>query len=353
MNYMHTQNLGSILGLALALAGSGCDCGTVGFGDAVASTGASASTTSAGTATGTTSGGETAASGKCCEQLDVLFVVDQTTYPDAECYEDKLVEALVVYPKEAYAALADNVESYHVGYAYAQAGVPNPRPCQGLGALSRGPEPNDLWKEGCLAPLQGRPFLAGEDIDGREKFTSLLFCLMSLGPSVPLASPRPIEAMIEGSAVDNSAPGACNDGFARPQAPLLLFILTSDDHDPEDEDFVPDDQGSDQDQWWHILQTRRGFPAGDVVAGKDRTGLIRVSRLGSGQLRGCEAKETPSLDHFVHYFDPDNVRSYELCDLNDPDYADKGCGTSEGAPPAAFREFLTASLQELVCSLCD
>lgn len=292
---------------------------------------------------------ETGEHSKCCAQMDLLFLVDQSWYPKAECFEDKLVSSLALFPHEGYDTLENNIESYHIGYTFTS-DIPNQPPCQAMGSLSRGIVDVDA-PEGCV-PKLGGPFIDGEKVGNYHQFTNHLFCIMSLGGGEDIPSPRPVEAMIRAAAVSNSAPGACNEGFARSQAPLLIFALTSDDQDPE-EDFLPPLEGPDKDNWWRILQEARGFDDGDVITGRERTGLILVSAPPDSQNPACTAEPVDRLGDFTGFFNPDKIRFYDLCDLNSPEYQDLGCGTYEGQPADAFRSFLLNSLEELICSLCE
>ncbi|MBK7827989.1 hypothetical protein [Nannocystis sp.] len=215
----------------------------------------------------------------------------------------------------------------------------NPEACRGIGDLAVG-RSNDHCVE---AVLGGLSYLASETIQGDEnKFWSGLLCILAAGtvPEWPEQDdPQPIKAVLEALTPEKSQPGGCNDGFARPAAPLLVLLFTNADQAPLQDPWSPMPQG-----WGSDLVMLRG-------PGKayDRIGVVTI--VGPDILADpgvCQAAAPEKLLEFSDIFDPMQTRRYDICSLKHPDKCQ--ANTDDALVPAT--EFLEESLRNVTCAIC-
>ncbi len=158
-------------------------------------------------------GGVGGVGGSCyCPAVDFLFVVDNT--PSIMGYVEALTSTLQAAP-----AMVEAIEvacSYHIGVVTPTPQLNNPEGCQQLGALSR----RDANETAC--EMNNGRFLTEADHD---EMIPLFGCLMIVGTQDD-DDERPIESVFEAIGDEINASGGCNEGFFRPDAPLVTVIIS-------------------------------------------------------------------------------------------------------------------------------
>ena len=252
---------------------------TAGAGGAGAG-GGQGGTTSGGGAGGGAGGGSTCD----CEQLDLLLVIDNT---DAI---DEFVTTLTPNMLElatSLQALQSRFCSMHIGAVTSRVQPQNPAPCDNqLGALSRRNSGN------VPCSLANGRFATEED-----DLATAMLCLVNPGTQ-GLGDERPIEAVLAALSPELNAPGACNEGFFRPGAPLLIALISS----------VDDDNSTGDPATWFT----------DLVAlnEDDASRIASIGIIGPITTEGgCAAEASPRLHSFLGQHDLDNQAAINICDL--------------------------------------
>ena len=189
-----------------------------------------------------------------CKKVDILYVIDNS--PSMYDEQQTLIANFGTFVQEMQAAL-EKVADYHIGVIttdnYAEEGflddstdvvnasVPA---CQFLGGM-------------VVESQQGlcTPFAAGFNyITEADVLAAKFACVANVGEDGD-SDERVGDALIGALAPENQAPGQCNEGFLRPDALLILVILT-DENDSSDTD--PDD-------WYAAVLAAKGKPENVVV----------------------------------------------------------------------------------------
>jgi hypothetical protein len=156
-----------------------------------------------------------------CTKVDLLFVVDNSGSMANE--QDNLAASVPGFVAAIEARLALE-EQWHVGVITTDPYVHNSPPCSAvLGALVdrvRGPTPQQ--------PQSCGPFAEGRYLSGADDLGAGVECVMRVGV---YGSPeeRVGDAIVAALAPELRAPGACNAGFFRDDALLVLVIITDED----------------------------------------------------------------------------------------------------------------------------
>ncbi len=192
------------------------------------STGDAASTTTGDSSTTASVVDSSSSGGACgvgdCTDVDLLIVLD--TSPSMYQWLLPLagsIDSLVSLVSAEFAPLC----TFHVGVTTGEL-VPDAiaPPCDSVGSLLRVPDT-------CSATLAGQPWVGSEMTD-IETAAEIMRCMLL---DVGLNGPND-EHMLEAlrSSVDpaNNEAGACNEGFRRPDANLMIVYL-SDEDDPTDQ----------------------------------------------------------------------------------------------------------------------
>jgi hypothetical protein len=289
---------------------------------------------------------ERPASGRCCAELDILFVIDQSLSMEEQCVEESLVLALVGAYQEIFAAIAGNVDSFHIGLTTASILPENPAECRDMGALLRGKLGDECYE----TKVHGTPYL-DERQENAAQLSEAIFCLAKAGTvgdgPVEQANARPVEAMLAALDPARSAPGGCNEGFVRPGAPLLTFMFTNSDQ----ANFLPKEDGSNPYLWWEQLLALRGLDFGE---GQKRLGMMMVA--GPDQLpppEVCEAARPEALSAFHVNFSEDLRRRHDICQVRPPKLGTKACQAADAEKVAALRQFIVQGFEEMICELCE
>ncbi len=205
---------------------------TTGDGSTSSSTGEPATSSSESTSTGMSETTSSSSTGPACgvdgacTDLDILLLVDTSDSMSQWLIplSNSLPDLFALFDAEV-----SNVCSFHVGIANADR-IPdsNPAECQYAGALIRRPSE--------CSDIEGAPPYYSNEIDGKatDAFAALQCTLLSEGFSGS-DDEYMLEAMLGALNPDNNAPGACNDGFRRPDANLVVLYV-SDENDPTPSD---------------------------------------------------------------------------------------------------------------------
>ncbi len=135
---------------------------------------------------------------------------------------------------DSVAQAVEEVDSYHVGVTTTDAYVGNPAGCRELGALVTSTAGFDSSAAMC------GPYAAGDTfITEADDLSDAFACAAQVGSSGDPIE-RPMDAMQAAVSTDLNTPGACNDGFLRDDALLVVLIITDEWDGPDD----PEGDGS-------------------------------------------------------------------------------------------------------------
>lgn len=164
---------------------------------------------------------------KPCVKVDLLFVIDNSGSMKDE--QAQLIASFPVFVQEIQQQLAD-AESLHIGVVTTDEYAFNEAPCSGvLGGLVTETGGKDSSAAIC-GPYAGGRFMTEQD-DLPQRFA----CAGQVGTDGD-GNERPIDAALYALGPGLAAKGACNDGFARDDALLVLVLIT----DEEEEGSVGD-----------------------------------------------------------------------------------------------------------------
>ncbi|MCA9693678.1 MAG: VWA domain-containing protein [Myxococcales bacterium] len=247
------------------------------------------------TDTSTTDTTETTGPSCSCEALDILVVIDQSA--SMEDYEDKVIAVFFELVQVLEDALAD-ICDYHIGFTFASEIGHNPNPCKVLGSLLTRNADQD-----CAAELMaGRPYVTQDD-----DVIAALFCLAMAGSTKIEGedNARIGDVLRLSVSPEFNAPDGCNDGFFRPEAPLVTLIISDVDDDLKGS---LDGYGSQDDPgtWYADIFMANNF---------NSEGLTIAALIGPEEEQmGCGAGPTPRLHEFLGYFVNKNVLTANICD---------------------------------------
>jgi len=243
-----------------------------------------------------------------CDALDVVLVIDNTS-----SIENNIFELVSVFLQldEYVQQISERACSFHYGVITAKAKDDQPDPeCHQLGSLSY----TNADNEECIP---GRRFATEQD-----PLLDVVACFATPGAEND-GNERLLESLVNGiSDPSFTDPGGCNVDFFRPNAPLIVLMLTDiDDVGSDiDDDFQPD-MPSD---WHDALVAARGGDPSKVAA----LGLIPPA---SGD--DCEGGFAPRLHSFLSAF-PDGLHnSANVCDTNTTEVRDKVLGLADQVCP--------------------
>ena len=223
-----------------------------------------------------------------CTKVDMLFVVDNSGSMAGE--QENLVGSFPGFVDEILMTLG-TVEDLHIGVVATEVHKQNPVQCQKLGALSTASQIH-----GDCAPFDsGYNWMDESQTNLEQKFT----CVGELGTGGS-GDEKPMDALQLALTPALNAPGACNDGFLRDDALLVVVYIT----DEED-----DNQGG--------TQNSQGDPADwfeGVIKHKNHveTNVVTLGLVGHDEPNECDglgfissdesAEPAPRLQEFAKMF---------------------------------------------------
>jgi hypothetical protein len=241
-----------------------------------------------------------------CAGIDFLFVIDNSGSMGIQ--QEQLLNSFDGFIGAIEDSL-ENVSSFHVGVVTSDAYTANAPGCTALGDLVTqtqagfGGGPTQL----CTPFADGYRFATDAD-DLSDKFP----CMAEVGT---FGSPieQPVSATIAALSPAKAEPGACNEGFLRDDAILVVVIVTDDPPFAFDMDDAHPD--TDTSGWYDaIVAAKGGDPQALVVLG-----FVPWDDV------SCNGAQSPNLIEFVESFGEQGV----LASICLPDYGPVFASTIE------------------------
>ncbi len=189
-----------------------------------------------------------------CSAVDFLFVIDNSgSMSDAQA---NLVANFPAFIDGIQATLTD-VESYHVGVTTSDAYDDNVLGCQTLGSLVVQTGGGNSSNMACGPYAEGFNYITEED-DLASAFT----CAARVGTSGD-GFERPMAAVELALGEELGAEGACNEGFLRTDALLVIVVITDEADGPGDPDGAPPNNTSEgTPASWHasVIAAKNDIP---------------------------------------------------------------------------------------------
>lgn len=182
-----------------------------------------------------------------CRGVDLLFVVDDSGSMMEE--QASLVASFPGFVAEIESTLA-HVEGLHIGVVTTDAYKHNDAPCDNvLGAL--------VTRTGGINSSHSTcgPYTGGRFMTEADELAQRFACAGQVGTSGDSVE-RPIAAAMGALGPELAGPGGCNEGFFRPDALLVVVIVT--DEEDEGSDGTPA-------QWFNELAGLKGGVESNVV----------------------------------------------------------------------------------------
>ncbi len=241
-----------------------------------------------------------------CKKADFLFVIDNSGSM-AE-HQDQLLDSFPGFI-DAIVGSLDDLDSVHVGVVTSDAYEFNEPECQELGALVTRTGGSDSSDAVCTPFVEGNRFFTEED-----SLAAAFNCVGRVGTDGS-GNEQPITAAIEALQPNLTGVGGCNEGFLRPDAILVLVIVTDDPPFPG----TPDDA-------WPLLDATLWRDQVVAAKGGNEESIVVIGVLPWGDLScvcpwccpgyGCMAPHDNAIE-FVESFGDRGV----LASVCSDDYA--------------------------------
>lgn len=165
-----------------------------------------------------------------CDAVDFLFVVDNSATMALQ--QENLISNFPAFIGGIQSTLRD-VDSYHVGIITTDAYAPNTDACADIGGLVVQTGGRDSSQSTCGPYVAGGNFIT-EDDDLEAAFS----CAARVGTEGD-PNERPMTAVREALSIAMSVPGACNEGFLREDALLVVVVISDEADGPGDPEGDP------------------------------------------------------------------------------------------------------------------
>lgn len=240
--------------------GTGSSGDTSNSGTSSSSGGTDTSTTMESTGFGSSSTGaeESSSSGEpdtSCNAIDFLFVVDDSGSRAEE--QAALIASFPAFIAGIEASLMQ-ADSLHVGVVTTDAYVYNAPGCNVLGGLVTQTGGMSSSNMACGPYADGSNFMTEQD-----DLSTAFSCAAQVG-TAGNGVERPMDAMREAIGPTLAMPGACNEGFLRDDALLVVVIITDEWDGPNDPE-VPGSMGTPADWYDDVVAAKGGIPEHVVV----------------------------------------------------------------------------------------
>jgi len=189
-----------------------------------------------------------------CNAVDFLFVIDNSG--SMYTAQSNLIANFPAFIDGIQATLTD-VDSYHVGIATSDDYSGNPLGCRSLGALVTSTTGGDSSNATCGPYADGFNYITEQD-DLAESFA----CAAQVGTSGD-AYELTMNAVETAISDEFNAPGACNEGFIRDNALLVVVVISDEADGPGDPDGAPplySSTGTPQSWYESVLAAKDGIP---------------------------------------------------------------------------------------------
>lgn len=250
-----------------------------------------------------------------CSKVDILFVIDDSNSMEDE--QDALIAAFPSFVADIESKLS-SVASYHVGVVTTDTYHHNAPGCTGLGDLVTRTGGEGSSDEDCAPFASGLRYIDESEPDLAAKFA----CAAQVG-----TRGMPVEAQVGAilHAVNpvNGLPKNCNMGFIRPDA-LLVVVLISDEDDASScyPSGCAGGTPGEPDAWFEELVALKGGVEQNVV-------MLSIVG-GPGAYWDCGVEEAPNIVEFTNAFTHGSVGDICHMDLGQYfgqaiDIVDDGC----------------------------
>jgi len=231
-----------------------------------------------------------------CQAIDFLFVIDNSSSMSGR--QDQLLASFSGFIDSIEDSLS-SVDSVHVGVITTDSYDGNEQGCNGLGDLV-----TKTWGSGSSHAACG-PFVSGlRFADERDSLDTAFPCMAKVGVNGS-ALERPVTATIAALGQEKAAPGACNEGFLRDDAILVVVMVTDDPpFAPDLDDAHPD---TDTSGWFDAVVAAKGGDVDSIVM----IGFVPMLPL------GCTFAENTNLIDFVERFGDQGI----LANVCESDFA--------------------------------
>jgi hypothetical protein len=228
--------------------------------------------------------------GEGCPSVDILFVIDNSG--SMADNQDSLINSFPGFIAGVQAQLA-GATSYHIGVVTTDIYPENPPNCIDIGDLitqTGGPESSGMQ---CTPFATGTRFLDEQEPDIAAKFA----CMGKVGTGGS-SDERPIRGMLDALEPQNNSPQGCNALFARPDALLVVVLITDEDDVADGCDGMGNcmsyGSGGDKYQWYDELLSYRNGVAENIVV---------LALIGRQLDNPCGAVPASKLLGFANMFD--------------------------------------------------
>jgi hypothetical protein len=164
-----------------------------------------------------------------CQKVDLLFVIDNSGSMAGE--QASLIASFDGFVAGIQATL-DSADDYHIGVVTTDAYSNNAPGCTGIGALVTQTGGESSSGTNCMPFSSGARYIDQTEPDLASKFS----CIAQVGISGS-GSEKQATAGYTAISPALNAPGACNDGFIRDDALLVVVIIS--DEDDKNEECIP------------------------------------------------------------------------------------------------------------------
>jgi hypothetical protein len=159
-----------------------------------------------------------------CQKVDLLFVIDSSGSMADE--QQNLIASFPDFVSEMQTKLADT-DSYHVGITTSDAYAYNTPGCNQAGALVTKTGGTNSSNQTCGPYASGKNWMSETD-DLGQKFA----CAGQVGTQGD-GNEAPMYTLGQALSPGLNAAGACNDGFLREDALLVIVVITDEEDDHE------------------------------------------------------------------------------------------------------------------------
>ncbi len=208
-------------------------------------------------------GGDEASVADGCKKVDLLFVID-----NSGSMADEQANLIASFPGfiDAMRDQLDDTEGYNVGVTTSDLYLGS-LDCLQEGALVTSTLGVGSSNRTCSPYVSGKSFMTEED-----DLASTFACAAQVGTEGD-GNERPMQTLLAAVSPALNAPGACNDGFVRDDALLVIVIITDEEDDHEAmgcmNGMVNTDPQSgsmgEPDQWYDAVVQAKGGDERSVV----------------------------------------------------------------------------------------
>jgi len=191
-----------------------------------------------------------------CHKADFLFVIDDSG--SMAQHQQQLLDSFPGFI-EAILGSLDQLDSVHVGVVTSDAYASNAPGCQELGALVTQTGGENSSEAVCTPFVGGKRFFTHED-----SLAAVFNCVGRVGTDGS-GNEMPLSATVQALQPELIGVGGCNEGFLRPDAVLVVVIVSDDPPFPD----TPDDA-------WPLIDTMWMHDALVEAKGGDETSIVMI-----------------------------------------------------------------------------